>query len=172
MSLRLGAAYRNRDPVVVERAWRRRLVQLKEHQLVVEVVPEKDGLVRAQVRARAGERIPFRRFGALLRLALGPEREELAEFWLIRPGNAGPGPLRLEGADWGECLAAVEEPAVSQLRFFSPMLCPGAERLRLMQIGQQRHLELAQASGWVLVRRHVARSKPPPPPPWRGNYGW
>jgi len=172
MPLRLGAAYRERDPVVVEQAWRRRLTRLKERQLLVEVVPEKGGLVRAEIKARPGFRVPFRRFGALLRLALGPEREEQAEFWLIRPGNAGPGPLRLEGASWSECLAAVEEPAVSQLRFFSPMLCPGQERRRLIALGGERDLQLAQASGWVLVRRRVVRSEQEPPPPWRGNYGW
>ena len=172
MSIRLGAAYRERDAAEAERAWRRRLAAIKEPRLLVEAVPEPGGLLRVQVRPRAGQRVPYRRFGSLLRLALGPEREEQAEFWLIRPGHAGPGPLRLEGADWAECLSAVAEPAVSQLRFFSPMLCPGSERRRLLAIGGERGMELAQASGWVLVRRRSVRSEPEPPPPWRGNYGW
>lgn len=172
MSIRLGAAYRERDPVAVERAWRQRLVKSGERQLVVEVVPEPSGLVRAQIRPRAGQRVPFRRFGALLKRALGPEREEQAEFWLIRPGHAGPGALRLEGAHWADCVAAIAEPEVSQLRFFSPMLCPGVERQRLIAIASERGLQLAQASDWVLARRKVVKTQPPPPPPWRGNYGW
>jgi hypothetical protein len=173
MSIRLGAAYLDRDPVEVERAWRERLVRLEEPRLFVEVLPEASGLVRVQIRPRAGRRVPFSRFGALMRRALGPEREERAEFWLLRPGNAGPGPLRLEGASWEECAQAVAEPGIAQLRVFSALVCPGPERRTLLRAGARLGLRFAQASGWVLTRSPAAQSDPPqPPPPWKGNYGW
>ncbi|RMH02984.1 MAG: hypothetical protein D6702_07310 [Planctomycetota bacterium] len=173
MALLFGAAYLGREAAECERSWRSRVRRLGERRLLVEAEPETEALVRVRIRARAGERVPFRTFGALVKQAIGPEREERAEFWLIRPGQAGPGPLRLEGAGWQACLEAVAEPEVAQLRFFSPMLCAAGQGRLLAERAERLGLDLARAGGWAVVRRRSRRPQPPPPPPpWRGNYGW
>ncbi len=183
MSLLLGALYRGRDLETVRHAWRSRLARLGETRLELRV--EAEGLrragsgpparperVRLSLRPKRGRRVPHRRIGALVRMALGPEREEQAEFWLLEPASAGPGHLRLEGGDWDECLRSVALGEGRQVRLWSPLVCPGGIRDEIESRGWPLGLELRVADCWAVVAvPHPSRNQSFPPP-WKGNYGW
>jgi hypothetical protein len=173
MSLLFGALYRGCDADEVHAAWRRRLLREEDSMLALEVDADAGGLVRVRLRPRRGRSVPHRQLGALVRAALGPEREEQAEFWLLEPAEAPPGALRLRGADWRECLESVSVRSARQVRLWSPMVCPAGIRGELQQRGRRLGLALREADCWAVVA--VPRRKPEPPPypaPWKGNYGW
>lgn len=174
MSLSLGALYRNCEPDEVRAIWKARLLRLGEEGLSLQVGREAGGSgpIALQLRARPERRVPHRRLGALVRLALGPEREEEAEFWLLEPAGAEPGALRLAGASWEDCLAAISRPGRRQVRLWSPLVCPAGMRAGLAEQGRSLGLELRAADSWAVLAVPRAKPEPPYPAPWHGNYGW
>jgi len=172
MALLLGALYRDRPAAEVRRSWERRLGARRESRLELQVREPETGLVQVELRPRQRLRVPHRVLGTLVRDAVGPEREELAEFWLLESAGAGPGALRLAGAGWDECLAAIAGPGSRQIRLWSPLVCPGRLRRELALRGVSLGLELRVVESWTVLA--VPRPKPEMefPPPWRGNYGW
>ena len=172
MNIALGALYEHRDEEEVRRAWSARLRKLQERRLILEVERNLNGRVRLTLRPRAGTRVPHKRMGKLVRLALGPEREEHAEFWLLEPARAAPGALRLAGADWRSCLASIGDQSRRQVRLWSPLVCPGPRRRELELLGKPLGLVMREADSWALMAVPQPKPQPPTPPPWRGNYGW
>jgi len=172
MSLLLGALYRSCDPAEVVRHWRERLGRLAEPRLTLRTDVVAHGALRIQVRTRPGARVPHRRLGRLARMAIGPDREEYTEFWLLEPAGTSPGFLRLAGSTWEQCLQSLTLPRVRQVRLWSPMVCPGPLRGEIQGSGSQLGLKMRILEGWVLMA--IPRRKPEPPhhAPWQGNYGW
>ncbi|TAH35050.1 MAG: hypothetical protein EYC70_14785 [Planctomycetota bacterium] len=172
MSLALGALYRGRALEEVTAAWSERMARLAEPALALETSAGAEGRVELHIRTRRGRRVPHRRMGALVRMALGPEREELAEMWLLEPADAPVGALRLRGADWAECFAAIGQSDARQVRLWSPLICPAGIRGGLARRGREHGLELREADCWAVLAVPRRKPEPPFPAPWRGNYGW
>jgi hypothetical protein len=172
MSLLFGALYLDRTLEEVRESWRARLARLAEPRLSLHAWQGPGSAVRVVVKPRRGRRVQHRCLGRLVRAALGPEREELAEFWLLEPARATPGALRLEGAGWAECLEAIGQPDVRQVRLWSPMVCPGPVRDDIETRGLEYGLEMRQAASWTVIAVPHRKPEPPYPKPWQGNYGW
>lgn len=172
MSLCLGALYAGRDFGEVQAAWQRRLLRQPEKALALKARADARGQVWIQVAPRPGRRVEHRVLGALVRQALGPEREERAEFWLLEPATAAPGALRLDGADWDDCLVSIAQESARQVRLWSPLVCPASLRRSLQQRGRALGLEWREADCWAVLAVPRPKPKPPYPAPWRGNYGW
>lgn len=172
MSVVFGALYLDRSLEEVREGWRRRLERLDEPRLLLRCGTGRGSSVRVQIRPRRGRRVNHRRLGTLVRAALGPEREELAEFWLLQPGDAQPGPLRLAGAAWEACLESVARAGTRQVRLWSPMVCPGPARARIAGRARELGLAFQQAGGWTVMAERRPQQDPTRPEPWKGNYGW
>lgn len=172
MSLLFAALYLDRTLEEVRESWQARMRRLAEPRLTLRTWAGRGSAVRVEVMPRRGRKVPQRRMVGLVRAALGPEREELAEFWLLEPADAFPGPLRLEGASWEECLQAVGALSARQVRLWSPLVCPGPLRRELAERGTPLGLEFRQAGGWAVVAVPRRKKKSSHPAPWQGNYGW
>lgn len=172
VSILLGALYVNRGLEEVRQSWRGRLTRVGEPRLELNVRRDGADRVRLTVTSRKGRQVPHRRMGSLVRAALGPEREELAEFWLLEPGDAEPGDLRLAGASWEDCLSSISQPNVRQVRLWSPMVCPGGLRERIEARGWEMGLEMRIADCWTVLAIPHPKPHQQFPAPWKGNYGW
>ncbi|HEX9794753.1 MAG TPA: hypothetical protein VGC54_12290 [Planctomycetota bacterium] len=172
MVIRLGALYLDRPLEAVRRSWGRRLDRLGHGRLELQVEMRPGGVVQVHVAARTGRRLPHRQFGALVREALGPEREERAEMWLLDAAEADPGALRLADADWSDCLRAIAAPGVRQVRLWSPLVCPGGMRKDVGSLGSEYGVEMRAAECWAVAAVPRPKVELEYPPPWKGNYGW
>ncbi|KAA3608111.1 MAG: hypothetical protein DWQ01_13640 [Planctomycetota bacterium] len=171
MTILLGGLYRDLKPEELLSRWQRRLAELGEDRLRLRVTADELG-ARLELLPRKGRSLPHRRLGAVARAGLGPDREDLAELWLLEPADADPGPLRQEGASWEACFQALRREGCRQIRLWSPMLCPRGLHRQLAVRGREFGLETREADGWTLMAVPRTKPRPPFPAPWKGNYGW
>ncbi len=172
MSLGLGALYRGRELPELRSVWESRLREYAPGQFRMDCRPQGEACLRLSLCPSRRGAEPILALRHLMYACLGPEREEEVELWMCRPALGDPGPLRLAGAAWGDCLDAVAAPEPRQLRLWSPIACPGSLRPRLRREAERRGLRSRSTQGWFGVVPAHERPSSPPPPPWRGNYGW